>query len=323
MYEPMIEFENDTHQQYNFAQANPSPVLSSRADGVLQFVNQAALKLMLDLKLEIVDDLLPVDHEGLVMACLKTGVTLSEERQLNNRNIVWSYQPTNDSDIVYIYGYDVTAYQPKDTNLKCLPEANPNPVLIYKKGGTIHFSNIAVSMLLNDLELENVEDVLPVNHRELLSVCLNTRTPVAGDRQACDHCIVWSYQLSDSGEVIYVYGCDVSQHQPKDFSADDLPGVNPNPVLTSGPDGTLRYSNYATSLLLLDLELDNVEDMLPQDHKGMVKACHATNTPLTAQHKIGERKLVWSYHPVDASDVIYIYGHDITDYCSNTFGKEG
>lgn len=311
----MEDVENDANYQDKFAQANPSPVLSSAADGTLQFINPAASKLVQDLALEKVEDLLPVDHDGLVRACLKTGVTLTETCHMRNRDIVWSYQPTDKSDVVFVYGHDITAYQPEPPAPKGLPEANPNPVLVYSLSGQLQFKNRAVTRLIDADKLEGIEDILPVNHKKLVDMSINTRMPVAGDRCCGGRSIVWSYQLSAKGASVQIYGYDVTDQHPENFSNNSFPEINPSPVVTSDPLGDLRYTNSATALLLQDLGLENAKDLLPAEHQGLVKACHSTNTPLTKQHQIGEKVLSWSYHPVVGSDVIYIYGHDITGYC--------
>jgi len=313
----MVEPESNTNLQDKFAQVNPSPVLSSTADGLLKFINPAASKLMHDLELEHIEDLLPDYHKGFVKACLNTGVTLTEECHIGGRNIVWSYQSTGESEVVYIYGHEITAYQSNACSPVDLPEENPNPVLTCNVEGNIQFVNIAVSLLLDKLGRENVEDILPVNHLELVDSCFKTGIPVTEERKTDNRSIVWSYQLPQNGEVIYIYGYDVTDHQPKEAGINGLPGVNPSPVLTSNLDGVSQYINHAARQLLLELGVDDVKYMLPQDHKGLVKACHTTNTPLTKTHQVGRLTLIWSYIPVDASEVIYIYGHDITDYCSN------
>jgi hypothetical protein len=318
----MTEFDSDLNPGYKFAQANPSPVLSSTADGTLRFVNPAASKLMHDLELEHVKDLLPDGHESLVKACLSTGTTLTEECHLGDRNIVWSYRPIDEGDVVYIYGHDVTKYQSEPSSSKGLADANPHPVLTYSLNGEVLFKNHAVSMLLDDLKLETIEDILPVNHEKLVKSCVKTRAPIAEDRVVSGRDIVWSYRLSDDYEAVHIYGYDVTDQHPEDLPVSSLPEVNPSPVITAGPGGTTRYANNATLLLLLDLGLDSVEALLPPDHKGMVKACHSTKTPLASRHQVGLKIFTWSYHPVVDSDVIYIYGHDITDYCSNTSAEE-
>ena len=77
--------------------------------------------------------------------------------------------------------------------------------------------------------------------------------------------------------------------------------------------------NYATSQLLQDLELENTEDILPHNHIELVNACLKTSEPLIRERKVGGRTIIWSYHPIDDSDLIYIYGHDITDYHPEVF----
>ena len=93
-----------------------------------------------------------------------------------------------------------------------------------------------------------------------------------------------------------------------------MPDINPNPVLTSDSDGTLQFTNDAACQLQLDFKVEIVEGMLPSDHVGIVKACFLTNTPLNTQNTMCGRTFNWSYLPVDGIDVVYIYGHDITDF---------
>ena len=94
--------------------------------------------------------------------------------------------------------------------------------------------------------------------------------------------------------------------------------VNPNPVLSFGANGVLHFANPATSQLFRDLGLDCVEDILPSDHKELVKICLKTGVRLNQECEAGGRTLTWSYQPVADGDEIYIYGHDISDYQSAT-----
>jgi len=308
-------------QQDKFAQANPNPVLSSSVDGVLQFINPATVKLTSDLELEKAEDLLPKDHRGLVLACHKTGITLTGESQLDGHNIVWSYRSIDESDIVYIYGHDVTTYKSRASNITRLPENNPNPVLVYGLDGLVLFKNNAVDLLLDDLDLEEVEEVLPVDHNNIVKSCSKSDLTVTDERQRGARGIVWSYQLSDNGDAVNIYGFIVTDYQPKNLRISGLPETNPSPVLTSGLDGETGYMNHAATELLRELQLDSVEEMLPSEHKGMAKACHLTSTPLSLQHQVSGKTFAWSYHPIEGHDVVYIYGHDISEYCSDVAGK--
>ena len=314
----MTEFDNDEEIGDAFALADPNPVLSADAEGILQYINPAVTSLMHDVGVVRADDLLPSDHKGMVKACLKTGVTLTEECQLlGGRNVVWSYQAIGKNDVVHIYGYDVTRFHLQQPYSKSLPEANPNPVLTYNTEGELVFKNSALLKLLDSLGLETAEDVLPVNHASLMEYCFKTESPATEERLTGSKNIVWSYQLLDHCGDLCIYGFDVTAYDTGRKDRKALPDVNPSPVITANSDGAVQFTNDAVCQLLLDFQLEKVEDILPVEHVGIVKACFLTSTPLNVRNtKCGEI-FNWSYLPVDGSDVVYIYGHDITDLSSS------
>lgn len=312
----MTEFD-DEEVKDAFALANPNPVLASDAEGILQFINPAVTDLMHDVEVVHADDLLPSDHKGLVRACLATGATLTEECQLGSRNVVWSYQSIGKEDVVHIYGYDVTRFHLQQPYSKSLPEANPNPVLTYNSEGELIFKNSALLKILDNLGLENIEDILPVNHVSLIEFCFKTESSITEERLTGSRSIVWSYKLLDDCGGLCIYGFDVTAYDVGRKDRKALTEINPSPVLTANSDGAIQFTNDAVCQLLLDLQLDKAEGILPAEHVGIVKACFLTNTPLNVRNtKCGEI-FIWSYLPVDGSDLIYIYGHDITDIRSS------
>jgi len=314
----MTESESNKNLQDKFVQANPSPVLSSGSDGVLQFVNPAASELMRELELEMYDDMLPADHKGLVKACLKIGVTLTGKRVLAGRTLAWSYKSSEEeSETVYIYGHDISEYTSAGTAINVLPKANPNPVISSTVEGVLKFTNPAVSKLLKDLQLVDAADVLPLDHKGLLQACAATKAPLTEERDVDGRILIWTYKSFGDSDDIFIFGHDLINCSSKMFCTGDIPNENPSPVLSMDVEGEAKFINGATFEMLEELGLDKVENILPADHKGMVKACHVTNTPLTKQHQVAGKTIIWSYHPVDGSDVIYIYGHEITDYLSN------
>jgi hypothetical protein len=313
----MTEFDDIKEPEDAFALANPNPVISSDAEGILHFINPAATDLMHDVDVVHAEELLPSDHKDLVKACITTGVTLTEECQLRGRNVVWSYQSIGKGDVVHIYGYDVTRYHLQQPYSQSLPEANPNPVLTYNTEGVLIFKNSALLKMLDNLGLENVEEVLPVNHADLMEFCNKTESAVTEERLTGNKCIVWSYQLLNHSGDLCIYGFDVTGYDTGARDLKTLPEVNPSPVLTADSDGVLQFTNDAVSELLLDFKLEKVEYMLPAEHVGIVKACFLTNTPLNVQNTKHGKTFNWSYLPVDGHEVIYIYGHDITDLRSN------
>jgi DNA-binding CsgD family transcriptional regulator/PAS domain-containing protein len=102
-----------------------------------------------------------------------------------------------------------------------------------------------------------------------------------------------------------------------------FPEANPNPVLSTGPDGVVKFINHATIQLLHDLELDSVEDILPFDHKRLVKSCLKASAPVTEERDADGRTIVWAYRPISDTDLIYIYGHDVSSYRSRIDSTRG
>ena len=243
----MIEPEVNARLQDKFAQANPNPVLSSDPEGMLQFVNPAALKLMVNFELDKVDNLLPIGHKGLVQACLKTGITLTDESQLDGRNIVWFYQSADEDNVVFIYGHDVTSYMSKSSNIpqsssiNSLLEKNPNPVLSYSAEGVLLFQNAASSFLLEKNRLDDFDAILPINHEKLAEYCFKTGAPVTEERQVKQRCIVWSYRMTECSGNLCIYGYDVTELETNNRVTNDLPGINPSPVLTTDSEGALQF----------------------------------------------------------------------------------
>ena len=308
----MTEFDDEKVKD-SFVLANPNPVLASDAEGVLQFINPAVTNLMRDAEVGDAEDLLPSDHKGMVRACLATGVTLTEECQLGSRNVFWSYQSVGKEGVVYIYGYDVTRYHLQQPYSQNLPEANPNPVVTYNTEGKLIFQNSAVVKLLDNLGVDNVEEVLPANHASLMDFCFKIEPSITEERLIGNKSIVWSYQLLDNCGDLCIYGFDLTGYDAGMKDRKSLPEVDPSPVLTANSDGVLQFTNDAVNQLLLDFEIEKVEGILPADHVGIVKACFLTNTPLNAQNTKCGKTFKWSYLPVDGSEVVYIYGHDITE----------
>ena len=315
----ITDYQSATSDALEFPRSNPSPVLSCGTDGELHFANPATSKLLQDLGIEDIKEILPRNHKELVHACLKTSAPLIRECKVGGRTLAWLYRSIGGSDEIYIYGHDVSAYQSSPSDILEFPRANPSPVLSCRTDGELHFVNPATSQLLQDMGIEDIEEILPRNHKELVKSCLKTSIPLTEERKTGGRTLVWLYRSISDSDEIYIYGHDISGCDPKIFCIEGFPRANPNPIFSAGADGVPRYMNYATSELLKKLELENTSDILPRNHKELVNACLKTSEALIRERKVGGRTIIWSYHPIDDSDLIYIYGHDITDYHPNIF----
>ncbi|MEE8429248.1 MAG: hypothetical protein V3S33_07085, partial [Gammaproteobacteria bacterium] len=179
-------------------------------DGIPQFVNPAASYLVKEIGLRKIENILPIKHTELVRQCRKTGIPMSEERRIAGRTLVWSYCPMDDGDTVHLYGNDVSDYLSDHLGAKGLALKSPHPVLSSERDGVPQFTNPAISRLLEELGLENVEDILPPNHKGLVKACLKSSTPLAEKHSTAGRTIVWSYHPTNNNNEIYIYGQEVS-----------------------------------------------------------------------------------------------------------------
>jgi AraC-like DNA-binding protein len=192
------------------------------------------------------------------------------------------------------------------------PLANPNPVLSTNCDGVMDFLNPAVLHLLDELRLARVEDMLPRAHNELLKACSDSDTVLTDERKVGSRTFAWSYHKDGVGDLVYIYGHDVSGYISRPSRTEALSGINANPVFSSIPDGSLRFINPAVSLLLKEFELETAKDILPDNHDGLIKACRKTGATLTQEWMREGRAIEWSYHPMNDSNEVYIYGHDVS-----------
>lgn len=198
-----------------FPKANPNPVLSVGPEGIPQYVNPAATHLLKEIGLQNVEYILPTNHRMLVKKCLETGTPMSEERKIAGRTIVWSYCPIDDSKIVHLYGNDIYEHLSNSPDARKYSSDNLEPVHSLERDGIAHFVNPATFHLLEELELKNIEDILPLNHKDLVKSCLKTRTPLAEECSTAGQKIIWSYYPGDSGDAIHIYSEKISDYDER------------------------------------------------------------------------------------------------------------
>jgi signal transduction histidine kinase len=90
--------------------------------------------------------------------------------------------------------------------------------------------------------------------------------------------------------------------------------LNPNPAMELAGDGTIAYCNEAALKLGRSVGLDSPRAILPSNVQEIVHNClEADQSPPKLQTVFEGRTLLWSFHPVAASQVVHCYVEDITD----------
>jgi signal transduction histidine kinase len=92
-----------------FPRFNPDPVMELAADGTLTYLNNAAREMARQLKVANPEAILPRNAAAIAQECLRQGHSkLSQQMQLNGRNLSWSFFPIIASQVVHCYGADIT-----------------------------------------------------------------------------------------------------------------------------------------------------------------------------------------------------------------------
>lgn len=282
-------------------------VFLSSIDGKLKSANLIAAKLLENK--EDIHKLLPVDHMGLLRACLNTGLQLKRDVSFSGNTIKWSYKPSDKERYIYIYG---EGFELPVTPAKCVGADNnkkETPMVVFSHEGELQSFNSHTSNLLLQLSIDRVEDVLPFNHIDLMSAAVNGKVPLTEARSIEGKTYVWTYEYNVELDEIKILCRDLTVKDINKKSEStvfrDFSGL----VFTADVSGVTRFINYATYKLLDELN-GGIDDILPRSHKGLIKACLATSTSLTEECKLMNRSIVWSYHPHDDGESVHVYGYE-------------
>ena len=297
----------------NLSSDNSGAIFLAGLDGELRIENKVAARL-LDAIGSQIECLLPEDHNGLVRACLKTGHDLKRQYTIDELNIVWSYQISEKLNHVYIrlYIYDpeATISKKKSTAKEIRLESNSLPLITYLQGGDLQFFNPATSELLSELNLENVEDLLPFSHYELLDACFQGTLALTEARCVNGRTYVWTYEADSEMDEVNIYMRDLTISPGRESAADASAWKNRELEFLADISGATKFISYATYKLLDELGVSAVDEILSTRHAGLIKACLATSTELTEECKLSNRSIVWTYCPHIDGESVQVYGYE-------------
>ncbi|MBN2499111.1 MAG: EAL domain-containing protein [Deltaproteobacteria bacterium] len=101
-----------------FARQSPYPIIECDARGFATYLNPATRHLLDTLAVDL-GDLLPVNHEDIVQACLyEEAPSSSIEVECQERVFSWTYQPAAESAVVHLYGIEITDQRRAEARLQ-------------------------------------------------------------------------------------------------------------------------------------------------------------------------------------------------------------
>jgi diguanylate cyclase (GGDEF)-like protein len=142
---------------------------------------------------------------------------------------------------------------------------NPNMVMIADLSGAIKFGNPACSKMVEQLNINSLNSLLPENHVELIEQTqINADEVVRVERVIGDYHFQWNYYLQSDLNRVHIYAIDMTQFRlmeeqlRKDAFHDPLTGLPNrnyfNSLLEHAIERTSRRNDYEFAVLYLDLD---------------------------------------------------------------------
>ena len=174
------------------------------------------------------------------------------ERELSDgRRLIVRYDPIPDGGVLSTL-IDITYIRQAEARVQTLariPEENPNPVLRFDTDTTLVYANAAADPLLTGVKCK-VGDKAPEQWRDLLNDTLDSGERRSVNCSYDDRTYVLLISPAPDVGHVNMYWRDVTelrQAEEKVRRMAELPEQNPGPVLRFARDGTLEYSNSAST----------------------------------------------------------------------------
>jgi two-component system cell cycle sensor histidine kinase/response regulator CckA len=138
-----------------------------------------------------------------------------------------------------------------------------------------------------------------------------------GDWRMFESAASWIFDEDGNPQRAVIVSRDISERMRAENEIQKLaafPRFNPNPILAFAADGALTYFNSAAREMAKSLGKEHPSEILPPNTSEIVRACLATGqNKLSLETVIRSRRLVWSFFPIVAAQVVHCYAEDITD----------
>ena len=306
-----------------FPEMNPGPVLRLDLNDKVLMANTAAREL---LGSEIIGsswrETCPEVDDDLWHSILETRQPQSLEGCIADRDYVFVHRRAPEGDRVFVFGSDVTELRQAQKALAEVarfPEMNPGPVLRTDLDGTVLLANAAAQDLLgDDLVGGNWFELGGSNISNCWSDVLQGEAPVTVEGTVQDHDYAFTHRRAPEGELVFVFGSDVTELRKAQRALSEVarfPEMNPGPVLRTDLDGTVLLANTAArSVIGNDVEecswLDLAPDIVADRWGDVVTA----DGPVALEGFIGDRDFVFTHRRDAASELVFIFGADVTEH---------
>jgi len=212
-----------------------------------------------------------------------------------------------------------------DRDFANLPENNPGPVFQIFKDGTILLANKVARSLFADDQLagKNWLETCPGFDRTAWETVLTSEKPSKVEIQIGDLIFLFTFVRPDMGDFIYAYGNDVTQFRHVQYMMAEqtallkemarFPEMNPGPVFRMDRSGNIILANAAARKILGEqIAGDNWLNIFPGITEDIWAQILDSSDVLPLETRIGECDYVFTHRSDPETQLVFVYGSDIT-----------
>jgi signal transduction histidine kinase len=209
------EAERQVREIARFPDMNPGAVLRLDLAGTVLLNNAAAQKLFgVDIEGKSWLDIWPSLKDGIWQKILETEEVIEVNVNLNNRDYVFNHRRDFQTDLVFVYGNDITALKEAERQVREIarfPDMNPGPVLRMSTDGTVLLNNAAAQKLFgHDIKGKAWLDIWPSLKNGLWDKILSTEDVIAYEVRLNNCDFLFNHRHDFQTNLIFVFGMDIT-----------------------------------------------------------------------------------------------------------------
>ena len=205
------------------------------------------------------------------------------------------------------------------------PEKNPGPVGRVSRDGIVVMANAAARTFLGEQEIRGRSwvDLCPGMSWELWHRILDSGQRITHEAERNGVCILFTHVVSDSGDLVFVYGADVTDRREDErmlaqqaaqlAEVARFPEMNPGPVLRMGPDARVLMANAAAREVFGEnLIGQSWLDLCPGVDTSWWHEVELADDVRFHEERIGERSFVLAHRWDPRTQLMFVFGADVT-----------
>jgi len=292
-----------------FPEMNPGPVLRLDNSGKILLANKTARNLFGEDKILRGNwlKICPGLDEEMWQQIIESKEPLSNETDIDQKCIMFSYVKPEDKSLVFAFGTDITELRKVEKQLADyarFPNMNPAPVLRFDLEGTILLSNAAALQVFGfDLEGKCWRDVCPGLKKDGIwkLICEATVEPYNIEVHIGKKDFMFSHRRDLQSNLLFAYGADITQSKKTEIALRQSEKMATLGTLAAGVAHELN--NPAAAMSRSSEQMNGAFTLLEKSHIQLSKI-NFSNEALDVLHVIEQRSKQFAINPKDFNAIV-------------------